>query len=106
MKDCSDIYLKEAYKQRGAVEACWAHNSEVGRSKLLAAMFPFSCFYFINIAQYKKKNDKIRCFFFRNNTIFCSAAYNHTQKITQHLVHMKKIKKIAGQRSMIFILHG
>ena len=26
-------------KQRGAVEACWAHNSEVGRSKLLAAIY-------------------------------------------------------------------
>ncbi len=34
-----DIYSRKAYKQRGAVEACWAHNSEVGRSKLLAAMF-------------------------------------------------------------------
>ena len=28
-------------KQRGAVEACWAHNSEVGRSKLFAANFYF-----------------------------------------------------------------
>ena len=24
-------------KQSGAVEACWAHNPEVGRSKLLSA---------------------------------------------------------------------
>jgi hypothetical protein len=30
---------KMIYKQRGAVEACWAHNSEVGRSKLFAAKF-------------------------------------------------------------------
>ena len=27
------------YKQRGAVEACWAHNSEVGGSKPFAANF-------------------------------------------------------------------
>ena len=26
------------YKQRGAVEACWAHNSEVGGSKPFAAI--------------------------------------------------------------------
>ncbi len=31
-----------AIQQRGAVEACWAHNSEVGRSKLLAATILFS----------------------------------------------------------------
>ena len=35
------ICRKDICQQRGAVEACWAHNSEVGRSKLLAASFPF-----------------------------------------------------------------
>ena len=33
--------LKQIYEQRGAVEACWAHNSEVGGSKPFAAMFFF-----------------------------------------------------------------
>ncbi len=34
MKFCLDSTIK----QRGAVEACWAHNSEVGGSKPFAAI--------------------------------------------------------------------
>ena len=39
----TELYLKglKSVKQRGAVEACWAHNSEVGRSKRLAAFKQF-----------------------------------------------------------------
>jgi len=40
-------------KQRGAVEACWAHNSEVGGSKPFAAMF------FLKNLEKKNFNNKI-----------------------------------------------
>ncbi len=36
-------------KQRGAVEACWAHNSEVGGSKPFAAIFFCCCNYLIYV---------------------------------------------------------
>jgi hypothetical protein len=37
-------FWKLISKQRGAVEACWAHNSEVGGSKPFAAMYFYYCF--------------------------------------------------------------
>ena len=39
-------YFKVTYrKQSGAVEACWAHNPEVRRSKLRSAIFSFEITY-------------------------------------------------------------
>ena len=34
-------FMVSVVKQSGAVEACWAHNPEVRRSKLRSAMFFF-----------------------------------------------------------------
>ena len=36
-------------QQSGAAEACWAHNPEVGRSKLPSATFQFYFFFCISI---------------------------------------------------------
>ena len=35
----SAVFIKPLGQQDGAVEACWAHNPEVGRSKLPPAFF-------------------------------------------------------------------
>ena len=40
-------------KQSGAVEACWAHNPEVRRSKLRSANYPLlHCNHRVNIFEY------------------------------------------------------
>ena len=40
------VFLWQEYKkQSGAVEACWAHNPEVDRSKLSSAIFFFLYFF-------------------------------------------------------------
>ena len=36
---CYSISHPNVRQQSGAVEACWAHNPEVGRSKLLSATY-------------------------------------------------------------------
>ena len=46
-------------KQRGAVEACWAHNSEVGRSKLLAASLSFYILLNFSLGLNKTKREQI-----------------------------------------------
>ena len=50
-------------KQSGAVEACWAHNPEVRRSKLRSAMnIFFTCLFYyetkVNDYTFFQKNDK------------------------------------------------
>jgi hypothetical protein len=43
-------------KQRGAVEACWAHNSEVGGSKPFAAsFFIFFIFEIVDLLNFNSK---------------------------------------------------
>jgi hypothetical protein len=48
--------LNQSTKQRGAVEACWAHNSEVGGSKPFAAMYFFIDFIKIKLIKNKAFN--------------------------------------------------
>ena len=52
------------HKQRGAVEACWAHNSEVGRSKLPAAIFfllqSFLFYHLKSVMQYIVMSHRLR----------------------------------------------
>ena len=62
MKNISDpVYDILVDQERGAVEAGWAHNSEVGRSKLLAAIH----FFFFFLFKWKKiYNDTIYQFYY------------------------------------------
>jgi hypothetical protein len=73
------------------VEACWAHNSEVGRSKLLAAMFLF----FLPVHSFEKydamqRNDiKISVFVitYRLSTA-CASEYNDVRSVLSHAYRM------------------
>jgi hypothetical protein len=41
-------------QQSGAVEACWAHNPEVGRSKLPSARYFLSYIFFPSLGQFEQ----------------------------------------------------
>ena len=84
-------------KQRGAVEACWAHNSEVGRSKLLAASLSFYILLNFSFGLNKTKREQIY------NTVI-RVFYLKLYSIAYFFLNSRNNLRLNGQLMLLLLL--